>query len=677
MSGVVTTSISGTYGYIGITGSLVAENKLILSSSTQIIEITGSTVFSSSSGTTSINGGIIDFNSGLFASGNVELGNEAADYVKIFGSITASAESTFNNNIIIDDDKKLYFGAGKDASMEYDEDGTNQLRLAGASAIFEQAVTVVGLLSASANMSASAYYGDGSKLSNISATPGGSDTQVQYNNGGAFGGVASLTYNDSTGHLYVIDDKKLQFGTGGDTYIEYDEDGSNRLIISGSAAGGTEISGSIYLNVENVASGTLFGDGSYLGLDSTNKLILTSAAGGGTPGGSDTQMQYNNGGAFGGIAVFTWDDTNINIADDTKLRFGSNADASFEYDENSTDTLLYAGASLRISDDVKIEFGTGGDAYIEYDEDLSNKLIISASSGPYISGSAMTIATNLTVTGDTDDNPSITIENNSDGVGGGSLTFTRTTTDEAANDIIGNIQFMAKDAAGNLTVYAGIQGQIDDPTSGGEEGRLVFKVAEFDGAQTEGFRIEGQATNGIVDCLVTNGSLQLKDLGAAGSTPASGVGGIYVNADKLYFITDGGTSTQLGGIGVASANTFTNTNTFSAALTASAGIDLAGGLSYATAVKTTNFVATSNDCMFFCNTTGSVITGTLPPAADVGAGKLYIFKDLSGSASTYNLVVSGSGADKIDGANLVKITSNSGSITCVSDGGDWYIIGTS
>ena len=57
-----------------------------------------------------------------------------------------------------------------------------------------------------------------------SGSPGGSDTQIQYNNGGSFGGVASLTFDDSSGHLTVIDDKKLQFGTGNDASIEYDED---------------------------------------------------------------------------------------------------------------------------------------------------------------------------------------------------------------------------------------------------------------------------------------------------------------------------------------------------------------------------------------------------------------------------------------------------------------------
>ena len=66
-------------------------------------------------------------------------------------------------------------------------------------------------------------------------SPGGSDTQLQYNNGGSFGGVASMTFDDSSGHLTIIDDKKLQFGTGNDASIEYDEDGNDVLAIDGAA----------------------------------------------------------------------------------------------------------------------------------------------------------------------------------------------------------------------------------------------------------------------------------------------------------------------------------------------------------------------------------------------------------------------------------------------------------
>lgn len=85
----------------------------------------------------------------------------------------------------------------------------------------------------------------------------------------------------------------------------------------------------------------------------------------------------------------------IRVADDKKLIFGAADDASLEYDEDGTDTLLYDGASLRITDDTKLEFGTGGDAHIEYNENGDNSLVISGSSvGVSISGSAVHLVTN-------------------------------------------------------------------------------------------------------------------------------------------------------------------------------------------------------------------------------------------------------------------------------------------
>jgi len=68
------------------------------------------------------------------------------------------------------------------------------------------------------------------------------------------------------------------------------------------------------------------------------------------------------------------------VKDDQKLYFGDAGDASFEYDEDGTDTLLYDGASLRITDDTKLEFGTGGDASFEYDEDGNDVLVYDGTS---------------------------------------------------------------------------------------------------------------------------------------------------------------------------------------------------------------------------------------------------------------------------------------------------------
>ena len=155
--------------------------------------------------------------------------------------------------------------------------------------------------------------------------------------------------------------------------------------------------------------------------------IVDSRVGDSTIGGSDTQIQYNNGGsAFGGISVFTWDDTNLKIADDTKLIFGTNSDASIEYDENDTDELRFAGAAATFEQDVTFDnnvtlgiaatdvttvtgrltssqgmlvpdntqliFGTNSDAHIKYRETSDDYLVISGSSnGIVLSGTTVQI----------------------------------------------------------------------------------------------------------------------------------------------------------------------------------------------------------------------------------------------------------------------------------------------
>jgi len=49
---------------------------------------------------------------------------------------------------------------------------------------------------------------------------------------------------------------------------------------------------------------------------------IPGTGGGGTPGGADTQIQFNNAGAFGASANLVWDDAN------TVLRLGQNSDVS-------------------------------------------------------------------------------------------------------------------------------------------------------------------------------------------------------------------------------------------------------------------------------------------------------------------------------------------------------------
>ena len=161
-----------------------------------------------------------------------------------------------------------------------------------------------------------------------------------------------------------------------------------------------------------------------------DKIIENTSAAGATVAGSDNQIQFNNGGNFGAISAFTWDDTNLKIADDTKLFFGTNDDAHIEYNENGDDFLVISGSangmvlsgttvqirgtlqgasplqiaggieivpatdgtttSMKFGDDIKLFFGDDSDSYIVYDDAANNYLEISGSTnGIVLSGSAV------------------------------------------------------------------------------------------------------------------------------------------------------------------------------------------------------------------------------------------------------------------------------------------------
>ncbi|RLD65884.1 MAG: hypothetical protein DRI98_14235 [Bacteroidetes bacterium] len=59
------------------------------------------------------------------------------------------------------------------------------------------------------------------------------------------------------------------------------------------------------VSAPSVTTGKLYNEGGALTWNGTD----ISAGGGGSPGGSDTQMQYNNGGAFGGMGITNFNDT--------------------------------------------------------------------------------------------------------------------------------------------------------------------------------------------------------------------------------------------------------------------------------------------------------------------------------------------------------------------------------
>ena len=125
---------------------------------------------------------------------------------------------------------------------------------------------VTNFLNLSGNVVANKVYSNSYFYANgqpFSANPGGSNTQLQFNNSGNLGGIPNVTWNGSFLNLGNVDAVKLTGGTNG--YV--------------------------------------------LQTDGTGNLSWTAQTGGsgnGSPGGSNTQVQFNDAGLFGGDVGFTY-----------------------------------------------------------------------------------------------------------------------------------------------------------------------------------------------------------------------------------------------------------------------------------------------------------------------------------------------------------------------------------
>lgn len=125
------------------------------------------------------------------------------------------------------------------------------------------------------------YWGTGGGGGN--GSPGGNNQSVQFNNGGDFGGDNTFIYDSSAGQLQV---PKIKSNTT------------------------ANFQGATSVNLGNVANLHISGglNGYVLSTDGSGNLSWSAGGGGGngTPGGSNTQVQYNDNGSFGADAYFTY-----------------------------------------------------------------------------------------------------------------------------------------------------------------------------------------------------------------------------------------------------------------------------------------------------------------------------------------------------------------------------------
>jgi hypothetical protein len=79
--------------------------------------------------------------------------------------------------------------------------------------------------------------------------------------------------------------------------------------------------------------------------DGTGNLSWTSSGGGGgSPGGANTQLQFNNNGTFGGISTVTYNGTNLSLGSVSNINI-SGGTANYVLQTNGSGTLSWVAQS--------------------------------------------------------------------------------------------------------------------------------------------------------------------------------------------------------------------------------------------------------------------------------------------------------------------------------------------
>jgi len=177
--------------------ALVADIADLSASATEINYLSGVTAGTAVASKAVVLDASKDFN---FGTGDITATNITASTAILpdasGGADIGSATAEFGD-VYIADDKKIYLGSDQDASIEYDEDGGDTLRITGAVTLVNDVTVTTALLPDAV--------------------------------GGADIGSATLEFGD----VYIADDKKIKFGNDQDASIEYDETTLDALKIIG------------------------------------------------------------------------------------------------------------------------------------------------------------------------------------------------------------------------------------------------------------------------------------------------------------------------------------------------------------------------------------------------------------------------------------------------------------
>ena len=233
-----------------------------------------------------------------------------ANALTVLGDITASSNISgaffYGDGTGITGITATAVPAGSNTQIQFNADGITGADSDLVWASGSNALTVTGDITASSNISGAFFYGDGSGLTNVvaSATPAGSNTQIQFNADGVTDADADFTWLTGSNTLSVTGDISASVNISGS---EFYGDGSNLVDLNASNISAGTLNNArlpATVSVTNVTASSLV-SASFLYGDGSNLTNLPA----GSPGGLDTQIQFNDAGTFNGDAEFTWNKT--------------------------------------------------------------------------------------------------------------------------------------------------------------------------------------------------------------------------------------------------------------------------------------------------------------------------------------------------------------------------------
>jgi len=589
----------------------------------------------------------------ISGSSNLMFIADSPDYLQVTGTIKVAGNITASTSIsaseyYIQGGNSFFFGDGN--AHKITRQGTNLDINSGGNIVLQAATQV----SASSNLSASAFYGDGSTLSNITTAAGGSDKQIQFNDGGtAFGGDAALTFHKNTDNLILsgtmnisasaADGKTILLGSGtgrqigtailgGDDYLKFGHE-TGRIAISGNAGieliadtsdgvgsfgapfivyqtqEGSDVAVAVTHEGNVSASANISGSGFYL---PDGKSIFFGAGDATKIGRNGTNLDING--------------TNIILNASTVVSASSNLSASQLYATtlNTTDTATIKGV-------LSVGPGTGV-GYVASNGDPDTRIRFGASG---LGSDSMSIE-----------------------AGGKAFIV----LDENGSDSV----TIGKDASDIVLISGGLTSSVGLIASGNVMGSEI---------------IVGDGANRTIGRLNLEGADYIRMANSNGRVAISGSAGIELIADT----TDG-----VGSFGAPFIVYETQEGSDVAVLASHQGV-----VSASSTIQGTNFIRTqsptlhsanfdiTNKCsLYLVKVNAAAVTASLPGlTADTQVGETYTVKDYLGSGSTNNIHISPSGSQVIDTGTEARIQQDFGAITLTavsgaSQGYSWAITAT-